>query len=289
MWWGSSPPDESHPFCPTGLPPPPLAREVGLPPRPSLLLAISRHLLPINSSNSAPLAHSLPLTDDRKAGRKRTRILIADAQPLTRIGIRTLLSREPDLEVVGEVAHGEELESAIARLAPDLLILDINLPRLDAIGATRHLAKRYPQVAILILTVCDDEEIIFGLLEAGARGYVLKEESTTNLLFAIREVVEGQIGLSSRVTRMVVRKVIETRGAPVLSQSLSTLTKREQEVLALVGQGLSNQQIAEALCISDGTVRTHLNRIYDKTGLGGRSQAMRYAIAHGLVRTSPEE
>ena len=289
MWWGSSPPNESHPFCPTGLPPPPLVGEVGPRPRLLPLLAISGHLLPINSSNSDQLVDSLPLTDNRSVDRGRTRILIADAHPLTRIGLHTLLSREPDLEVVGEVAHGEELESAIARLAPDLLILDINLPRLDAIGATRHLAKRYPQVAILILTVCDDEEIIFGLLEAGARGYVLKEESTTNLLFAIREVVEGQIGLSSRVTRMVVRKVIETRGAPVLSQSLSTLTKREQEVLALVGQGLSNQQIAEALCISDGTVRTHLNRIYDKTGLGGRSQAMRYAIAHGLVRTSSEE
>jgi DNA-binding NarL/FixJ family response regulator len=220
---------------------------------------------------------------------RHIRILIADAQPLTRIGLHTLLSREPDLEVVGEVTHGEELESAIARLAPDLLILDVNLPELDAISSTRHLTRHYPEVQILVLTACDDEEIIFDLLEAGVTGYVLKEEPPTNLLSAIRSVAEGQIWLSSRVTHMVVRRAITARGPLALSPGLAALTEREQEVLALMGQGLSNKKIAEALCISVGTVRSHLNRIYDKTGLGGRSQAMRYAIAHGLVSASPEE
>ena len=131
--------------------------------------------------------------------------------------------------------------------------------------------------------------LMAGLLEAGATGYAFKEELPTNLLSAIRTVAEGQIWLSSRVTHMVVRKAVAGWGPLALCQSLSTLTEREREVLALIGQGLSNQRIAEALCISVGTVRSHLNRIYDKTGLDGRSQAMRYAIAHGLVNGPPEE
>ena len=289
MWWGSSPPNESHPFCPTGLPPPPAAREVALPPRPSLLLAISHHLLPINSSNSDPLAHSSPLTDNRSVGRRRTRILIADAQPLTRIGLHTLLSREPDLEVVGEVVHSELLESAIARLAPVLLILDVTLPELDAVTSTRHLVKRYPQLSILILSARNDEELIFGLLEAGITGYALKEEPRTDLLFAIRTAAAGRFWLSSRVARMVVDKALADRGPLALSQSLSELTERELEVLALIGQGLSNPQIAEALCITRTTVRSHIKRINSKIGLDRRSQVVRYAIEHGLVSAPPEE
>jgi len=289
MWWGSSPPNESHPFCPTGLPPPPLVGEVGPRPRPLPLLAISGHLLPINSSNSDQLAHSLPLTDNRSVDRGRTRILIADAHPLTHIGLHTLLGSQPDLEVVGEVAHGEELESAIARLAPDLLILDVNLPELDPIGTTRHLTKRYPQVAILVLTTRNDEELLFGLLEAGVTGYALKGESATDLLFAIRTVAGGRFWLSSRVARIVVNQALPAREPPAMPQDLSALTERELEVLALIGRGLSNPQIAEALCITRNTVRSHIKRIYDKTGLVGRGQAMRYAIEHGLVSALPEK
>lgn len=230
----------------------------------------------------------MPLTGNRSADRCRTRILIADAHPIVRIGINTLVNSEPDLEVVGEVAHGDEVESAVAKLTPDLLILDVNLPELDAVGTTRQLTRRHPGVPILILTVGDDEELVFGLLEAGAMGYVLKEDSPTNLLSAIRAVAKGQMWLSSRVAHMLVRKAVAARGPLALSQDLSLLTEREQEILALLGQGLSNRQIAEALFITRGTVRSHLNRIYDKTGLGGRSQAMRYAIAHGLVKGLPE-
>ena len=311
MWWGSSPSNESYPLSgPTGLSPPPLALwnktplqslirnmtystglagEVGLRPCPLPLIEISGHLLPFKSSNSDRVVDNLPLTRNRSVAGRRTRILIADAHPIVRIGIHSLLSSEPDLEVVGEVAHGGELESAIARVTPDLLILDVNLPELDAIATTRRLAKRYPELGILILTACDGEEIIFGLLEAGVTGYVLKEEPPTNLLSAIRAVAEGQMWLSSRVAHLVVRKAVAAWGPLTVSQGLSALTEREQEVLALIGQGLSNQQIADALCISVGTVRSHLNRIYDKTDWGGRSQAMRYAIAHGLVRAPREE
>ena len=289
MRWESSPLDELHPFCPMGLPPPPLAGEVGLSPRPLLLLAISHHLLPINSSNPAPLAHSQPPTADRKAGRRQTRILIADAQLLTRIGLHALLSRESDLEVVGKVVHSEQLESAIASLAPDLLILDVTLPELDAVTSTRHLVKRYPQVSILILSARNDEKLIFGLLEAGITGYALKEEPRTDLLFAIRTVAAGRFWLSSRVARMVVDKALADRGPLALSQSLSELTERELEVLALIGQGLSNPQIAKALCITRTTVRSHIKRINSKIGLDRRSQVVRYAIEHGLVSAPPEE
>jgi hypothetical protein len=130
MWWGLSPPNESYPLgCPTGLPHPPPGEEVGLRPRPLPLLAISNHLLPSNASSSNRLVDSLLLTGNRSAARRRTRILIADAQPLTRIGLYTLLSNEPDLEVVGEVAHGAEVESAIARVTPDLLSDSHRRPR----------------------------------------------------------------------------------------------------------------------------------------------------------------
>jgi DNA-binding NarL/FixJ family response regulator len=289
MWWGSSPPNESHPFCPTGLPPPPAAGEVGLSPRPSLLLAISHHLLPINSSNSDPLAHSSALADNRSMATRHIRILIADAQPLTRIGLHTLLSREPDLEVVGEVTHGEEIESAIARVTPDLLILDINLLELDAITSTRRLVKRYPRLSILILTARNDEELIFGLIEAGVTGYAFKEEPHTDLLFGIRTVAGGRFWLSSRVARIVVDKALADREPLAVSQALPALSERELEVLALIGQGLSNPQIAEALCITRTTVRSHIKRINSKIGLDRRSQVVRYAIEHGLVSAPPEE
>jgi two-component system response regulator DevR len=289
MWWGSSPPDESHPFCPTGLPPPPATGEVGLSPRPSLLLAISHHLLPINSSNSVPLAHGLLLTDNHNVGGGRISILIADAQPLTRIGLHTLLSREPDLEVVGEVTHGEQLESAIAALAPDLVILDVVLPELDAVTSTRYLVKRYPQMSILVLTARNDEELLFSLLEAGVTGYALKGEPATDLLFAIRTVARGRFWLSSRVARIVANQVLPDREPPAMSQDLPALTEREREVLALIGRGLSNPQIAEALCITRTTVRAHIRRINAKIGLDRRSQVVRYAIEHGLVGPPPEE
>lgn len=199
-----------------------------------------------------------------------------------------MLSSEPDLEVVGEVAHGAKVESAVVRLAPDVLILDVNMPELDAVGVTRHLAECYSELEILILTACDDEELILGLLGAGATGYALKEEVPENLLFAIRAVAHGQTWLSSRVARILVRKAVAAQGPPAVPQGLSELTEREQEVLAFMGQGLTNKDIAGTLFISVGTVRSHINRIYSKTGLHTRAQAVRYAIEHGLVSASEQ-
>ena len=290
MCWASSSPQQSYPLDrPTGLPHPPLAGRAGLSPRPPLLLLISDHLLPSHANTSDGLVDTLALTANRSLATHRTRILIADAHPIVQFAIHTLLSSEQDLEVVGEVARGDEVESAIDRLAPDLLILDVRMLGLDALGATRQLIGRYPEVAILVLTACDDQELIFGLLEAGVMGYALKEESPTSLLFAIRAVAGGQTWLSSRVARMLVSKAVATWGPPTVSQDLAALTEREQEVLALIGRGLSNQEIAEVLCIACGTVHTHVNRIYGKIGLDRRSQAVRYAMTHGLVSVPPEE
>ena len=289
MCWASSPPQQSYPLDrPTARPHPPLAGGVGLRPR-TPRLVVSDHLPPFNSNGSDGLVDSLSPGSNRSVDRHHIRILIADAQPLIRIGIHTLLSSEPDLELVGEVDHGDEVEAAVNRLAPNLLILDVTLPELDAVGTARQLARHHTEVQILILTACDDEEVIFGLLEAGVTGYALKEEPPANLLFAIRAVAKGQKWLSSQVTDMLVGKAIAAWGPPAVSHDLSALTKREQEVLALIGRGLSNQEIAEVLSITRGTVRSHLNRIYDKMDLGGRSQAMRYAMTHGLVRVPPEE
>lgn len=209
-----------------------------------------------------------------------------------------MLSNELELQVVGEVAHGAEVEPAVARLAPDVLLLGLNMLHLDAIGVTQRLAEGYPELEILVLTTCDDEELILGLLEAGATGYALKEESPENLLSAIRAVAKGQTWLSSRVARILVHKAVTVQGSPggtqspprevESSQGLSELTEREREVLALIGQGLTNEDIARMLFISVGTVRSHINHIYSKTGLRTRAQAVRYAIEHGLVRTSEQ-
>lgn len=289
MCWASSSPQQSYPLDrPTGLPHPPLAGRVELRPRRHRLV-ISDHLPPFNSNGSDGLADTLSLTANRSPARHRSRILIADAHPIVRIGLHTLLSCEQDLEVVGEVDRSDQVESAMATLAPDLLILDMRMLGPDALGATRQLIGRYPEVAILVLTACDGQELIFGLLEAGVTGYALKEESPTSLLFAIRAVAGGQTWLSSRVARMLVSKAVATWGPAAVSQDLSTLTEREQEVLALIGRGLSNQEIAEVLCVACGTVRSHIKRVYDKMDLGGRSQAMRYAMTHGLVSVPPAE
>ena len=289
MCWASSSPQQSYPLDrPSGLPHSPLAGRVELRPRPPRLV-ISDHLPPFISNGSDELADDLSPGSNRSVDRHHIRILIADDQPLIRIGLHTLLSCEQDLEVVGEVDRSDEVESAMATLAPDLLILDVRMLGLDALGATRQLIGRYPEVAILVLSACDDQGLIFGLLEAGVTGYALKEESPTSLLFAIRAVAGGQTWLSSRVARMLVSKAVATWGPPTVSQDLAALTEREQEVLALIGRGLSNQEIAEVLCIACGTVRSHIKRVYDKMDLGGRSQAMRYAMTHGLVSVPPEE
>ncbi len=253
------------------------------------LLPIGNHLVAPHSDGSDSLASGLPLTANRSPAMDRTRILIADDQPLIRIGLHTLLNGEQDLEVVGEVARGDEVESAIDRLSPNVLILDITLPELDAVDTTRHVAKHHTEVQILILTACDDQEVILGLLEAGVTGYALKEESPASLLLAIRTVAKGHTWLSSRAANVLVSKPGAPWAPPMVSQGLPALTGREREVLALVGQGLSNRQIAKTLCITRGTVRSHLNRIYDKIGVDRRSQAVRYAMTQGLARDVPEE
>jgi len=290
MCWASSSPQQSYPLDrATELHHPLLSERVKLCPRPPLLLLIGNPLVASHSDGSDSLANAWPLTANRSPATPCTRILIADDQPLIRIGLHTLLSNELDLEVVGEVARGDEVESAIDRLAPNLLILDITLPGLDAIGTTRHLTKHHTEVQILILTACDDQEVILGLLEAGVTGYALKADSPASLLLAIRTVAKGHTWISSRVANVLVSKPVAPWAPPMVSQSLPALTGREREILALVGQGLSNRQIAETLCITRGTVRSHLNRVYGKAGWDGRSQAMHYAMIHGLVSGPPEE
>jgi DNA-binding NarL/FixJ family response regulator len=209
------------------------------------------------------------------------RAVIADDHPVVRAGVVSLLSKEPDIQVVAEIGDGHQVEHLTAQAAPDVLVLDVNMPGLDPIDITRRLAGQHPHLRILVLTAFDDEAYVTGLLSAGATGYLLKEEALDTLVAAIRAVARGESWLSQRVAGRLARKAI---GA---GQSRSTdpelLTPREREVLRLLALGLSNHGIAEKLVITKRTVQNHVSAIYGKLGLASRAEAMLYAIRHGIV------
>ncbi len=210
-----------------------------------------------------------------------TRILIADDHPVLRSGLKTLIGDEPDLVVVAEAGGSDRLLSAIAACQPDVLILDIRMPDFDAVATTRRLRATFPDLRILILTGHDDEEYIHGLLDAGALGYVLKDEAPTNLIAAIRSVAQGKPWLSASVARQVAYRSLG-HSLPA-DGPLDSLTHRELEVLTLMAAGLSNRDIARRLVITEKTVRNHVSHIYRKLSLVNRAQAVRFAIRHGVV------
>jgi DNA-binding NarL/FixJ family response regulator len=212
-----------------------------------------------------------------------TRILLADDHPVVRSGLRTLIAEHPDLRVVAEIGDGARLISAVATWHPDVLILDIKMPNLDAVAVTRYLTATYPDLRILILTGHDDEEYIHGLLGAGALGYVVKEEAPDNLLAAIRSVGRGEPWLSSPIARRVAHRALGLGDVSEEDGPLAQLTQREREILVLIGAGLSNGEISRRLVITEKTVRNHVSNIYKKLNLANRHEALRFAIRHGLA------
>jgi DNA-binding NarL/FixJ family response regulator len=212
------------------------------------------------------------------------RVLIADDQELVRTGFRLILQREPDLEVVGEAADGAEAVARARRLAPDVVLMDIRMPVLDGIAATRELGTGQPPVRVIILTTFDLDEYVFAALTAGASGFLLKDVKAVALADAIRTVAAGDALLAPSVTRRLVERFVAHQ--PVLvtaSAAVAGLTDREREVLVMIARGLSNPDIAAALFVSPATVKTHVSRIFAKLDVRDRAQAVIAAYNAGLV------
>jgi DNA-binding NarL/FixJ family response regulator len=215
----------------------------------------------------------------------RVRIVLVDDDDLMRAGLRSVLSSDETIEVVGEAGDGREAVDRIRQLRPDLVLMDIRMPDLDGISATREVLAASPDVKVVVLTTFEQDDYIFDALSAGASGFLLKRTKPEELIAAIHTVAEGDSLLSPSVTRRVVDRMA-TQPSPVkTSRQLDRLTPREREVLELVGRGLSNREIAEAFVIEESTVKTHVKRILMKLGLRDRVQAVILAYETGVIRT----
>ncbi|MGH2993521.1 MAG: response regulator [Solirubrobacterales bacterium] len=206
------------------------------------------------------------------------RILIADDHGIVRSGLRLLLEREPDIEVVGEASDGVEAREKAISERPDLAILDVKMPGLTGLQATREIREQVPEVAVLILSMHDDERYLFEALKAGASGYVLKRQADQDLLDAVRAVERGEPFLTPDAQRTLIKDVLE-RG----SESADELTPREQEVVKLVAEAHTNREIAEILHLAEKTVESHRANAMRKLGMRDRVELVRYAIRRGLI------
>jgi len=201
------------------------------------------------------------------------RLLIVDDHTLFRQGLVSLLQMEPELEVVGEAADGEEVVRLVRELRPDVVLMDVQMPQVDGVEATRRLLAAVPEARVLMLTVSEEDEDLFAAIQAGARGYILKNAEADELLEAIRRVHAGEAMLSSAVTLRVLEAL---RTGQIPTSPDLPLTPRERDVLRLLARGASNRQIAETLMISENTVKTHVRNILDKLGLRRRSEVAAY-------------
>lgn len=216
------------------------------------------------------------------------RVLVADDQPLMRVAFEWTLRSEDDLEFVGEAADGREAIEQARALHPDVVLMDIRMPELDGVEATRVLAAEDEAIKILILTTFDVDEYALEALRAGASGFLLKDVRPDELVRAIRVVADGDMLLAPSVTRRLIDTFAESSTPqPARVRLLATLTETEIKVLTLVGGGLSNQEIAERLVVADTTVRTHIRHIMGKLRLRDRVQAVVFAYDTGLVQPTP--
>ncbi|MGW7816948.1 response regulator [Streptomyces puniciscabiei] len=214
------------------------------------------------------------------------RVLIADDQQMVRQGFSVLLGAQPGIEVIGQAVDGLDAIAQTAELAPDVVLMDIRMPELGGIEATRRITAEHPAIKVLVLTTFDLDEYVYEALRAGASGFLLKDASADQLAEAVRVVAAGDALLAPGITRRLIAEFSRldgSRRAP-LKQRVGDLTERETEVLALIAQGLSNAEIAERLVVAEQTVKTHVGRILVKLGLRDRTQAAVFAYESGLVR-----
>jgi DNA-binding NarL/FixJ family response regulator len=209
-------------------------------------------------------------------------VLIADDHTLFRKGVHKMLEAEEDMKVVGEAATGREALEQARALMPDVILMDIKMPDLDGIEATRTLCREMPHIGIIFVTMSQEDEFVFRGLQAGGRGYILKDSDPETMLRAIRAVAHGESLLGPTIAQKALRQFSALPGkqAPLVDE----LTPRELEVLTLIAEGLCNKDIARELSISEKTVKNHINNIFSKLHLYDRTQAMLYAIRKGLVK-----
>jgi DNA-binding NarL/FixJ family response regulator len=213
------------------------------------------------------------------------KVLVADDQPLARNGLQAMLGAQDDLEIVGEAADGAEAVEAALRLRPDVVVMDIRMPNVDGIEATRRLQQHAGAPKVLVLTTFDLDEYVYEALRAGASGFLLKDATPEELVAAVRIVAGGDALLAPSVTRRLIEDFARSAPRPRPSGTrLAELTDREREVLTLVGRGMSNSEIAAALFIAEQTVKTHVSKILQKLGLRDRVHAVVLAYDTGLVQ-----
>jgi RNA polymerase sigma factor (sigma-70 family) len=217
----------------------------------------------------------------------QVRVLIVDDDDLMRAGLQSVLSSDPSIKVVGEAADGDAGVQAARKLRPDVVLMDVRMPGLDGITATRELTAAVPDAKVVILTTFEEDEYIFSGLEAGAAGFLLKRTRPEELIAGIHTIAAGDSLLSPSVTsRVITRMTREPRQDERALREIDRLTPREQEVLVLIGQGLSNGEIASQLVVEESTVKTHVKRILQKLALRDRVQAVILAYESGIVRRS---
>ncbi len=216
------------------------------------------------------------------------RVLLADDQALVRAGFRALLERAEDIEVVGEAGDGAQALEAVRRHRPDVVLMDIRMPGVDGLEATRRIVaeERLPDVRVIVLTTFETDEYVFAALRAGASGFLLKDVEPDELRQAVRVVAAGQALLSPSVTRRLIEEFVSRPGATRRAADLDRLTDREREVVLLVARGLSNEDIAGQLYLSPATAKTHVNRAMVKLGVRDRAQLVVLAYESGLVPRS---
>lgn len=210
------------------------------------------------------------------------RVLVADDHAIVRWGLRALLASEPGFDLVGEAADGAEAVQLATQLNPDVILLDMVMPHMDGLETIDALKAQNPRVRILVLSSFADDDKVFGAIKTGALGYLVKDCTPQEVLRAIREVARGEASLHPTVARKLIRELNQEPGS--LSSAGEPLTEREIEVLRLVAQGLSNQEIADSFVISERTVRTHVSSILGKLHLASRTQAALYALRQGIAQ-----
>jgi DNA-binding NarL/FixJ family response regulator len=215
------------------------------------------------------------------------RVLVVDDQSMVRAGLRMLLGGEHDIEIVGEAGNGREAVRQAGSLHPDIVLMDIRMPELDGLEATRRILAAEESTRVIVLTTFDLDEYVYEALSAGASGFVLKDDPPEQLIAAVRTVAAGEAILSPTVTRRVIQQFARLHRQPP-PKSVATLTTRELDVFRLISQGLSNAEIGQELFISDTTVKTHVTRILQKLGLRDRAQAIVLAYQTGLFEVGDD-
>lgn len=215
--------------------------------------------------------------------REKHKIVIAEDHTILREGLRALLSSDPDCRVVGEAEDGREAVKCVEQLGPDLILMDLSMPKMNGIEAIREIKKRSPETRILALTVHKTEEFILEVLQAGADGYLLKDASSVELMMAIRSILGGKRYISPSVSQLVIEGYLDGKKGFESGSPWNTLTKREREILKLIAEGYKNKEIADYLCISVKTVEKHRANLMKKLDLHSASALTAYAMERGLI------